>query len=367
MRFVFLFIVCVFTLTAHAEMEGVVVWQPHANGVKFILPKIRNMALSQFVRRYTKAIKSSPVYSSMEGTKELGFPVQGGSFKKLPDSTAEHPNVAVVLNRPAQMADGPTFLAMAAGVFEKEGPRLYAIPIGLETVLSDQDMKAFRSWLNTMDGQLGMGGDDVHPAMYGRNEVGRALGDLSMERDQEIIAYFREYLKNGKGRVFYICGALQRAAVMEGAELHDDIAHLTEDEHRFLNGKFSTVEVIAEEGSELAAAAGARRFKTTNAHHAAVNSDSAYSSEIQPRFKVTGYNIEPNGARGRIVKSIDFPGNAGFATQFHPEVGTFPEERRIIQYVATGWKLRARVAPHVILECLENSLLRSLGIRRSTE
>jgi gamma-glutamyl-gamma-aminobutyrate hydrolase PuuD len=265
------------------------------------------------------------------------------------------------------MADGPTFLATAISVFEKEGPRLYAIPIGLGTVLSEQDMEAFRSWLNTMDGQLGMGGDDVHPVMYGRNEVGRALGDLSVERDREIIEYFRQYLKNGKGRVFYICGALQRAAVMEGAQLHDDIAHLTKGEHRYIDGNFSTVEVIAEEESELAAAAGARRFKTSNAHHAAVNAESARSSEILPRFKVSGYNIEPDGTRGRIVKSIDFPGNAGFATQFHPEVGSSPEERRIIQYVATGWKFRARVAPPVILQCLENSLLRSLGIRLSTE
>jgi gamma-glutamyl-gamma-aminobutyrate hydrolase PuuD len=364
MRFIFLFIVCVFALTARAEMEGVVVWQPHANGVKFILPKLRNTAPSELVRRYTSAMKSSPVYASMEGTQALSFRSGEEAFKELPESTAEHPNVAVVLNRPAQMADGPTFLSTTVRTFEREGPRLYAIPIGLPTVLSAEEMNQFRSRLNSMDGQLGMGGDDVHPAIYGRNGIGRALGDLSVERDQEIIAYFREYLNHGKGRVFYVCGGLQRAAVMDGRELHDDIAHLTNDEHWLINGKFATVEVIAEAGSELAAAAGARRFKTTNAHHASVDADSAFSPEIEPSFIVSGYNVESDGTRGSIVKSLDFPGNAGFGTQFHPEVGTFPEERRIIQYVAMGWKQRARVSSDVILQCMQRDLERSLGIFR---
>jgi gamma-glutamyl-gamma-aminobutyrate hydrolase PuuD len=356
MRWVVLLIASVLSFSAHAEIDGVVVWKPLSNGVKFILPKLRNTAPSEFVRKYTKALKSSPVYASMEDTQSLSFSSETKTFEELPESTTEHPNVAVVLNRPAQMGNGRTFLVVATEVFEREGPRLYSIPIGLQTVLSAQDMQAFRTYLNSMDGQLGMGGDDVHPALYGRNDLGKALGDLSIERDLEIIAYFREYLKNGKGRVFYICGGLQRAAVMDGRELYDDILHLTDDEHRYLNGRFAAVEVLAEAGSELEAAVGNRPFKTSNAHHSAVNPLSGYSSEIVPSFKVSAYNIERNGLPGKIVKALDFPGNAGFGTQFHPEVGTDAAQRRIIEYVAMGWKLRARVSSQVIVECMKSAL-----------
>lgn len=337
-------------------MRGFVVWQPIENGVKYLLPKIPNVAPTELAQRYTKAVKSSAVYRKMTGTQDLQLSASPESFSEFPTSTAEHPNVAVVVNRPAQMLASSPFLPKAVEAFQSEGPRLFAIPIGLETVLSPKEMRQFRKKLNKLDGQLGMGGDDVHPLLYDQKDLTRARGDLSVKRDREIIAYFREYLRHGKGRVFYICGAMQRAAVMEGSALHDDIGQLTQGEHMNTDEKLAVVEVVAEEGSELEAAAGASRFLTSNAHHAAVNPDVVYSSEKTPQFRVSAYNIEPDGVRGQVVKAIDFAENAGFATQFHPELGSFPEERRIIQYVATGWKLRARVSPSVILECMNLEL-----------
>jgi gamma-glutamyl-gamma-aminobutyrate hydrolase PuuD len=365
-RFVSLLIVSLFlgffAMSAHADVDGVYVWQPNPNGVRFLLPKIRNVALSELAQRYTNAVKSSPEYGRMIWARLVPDFSKPEGFSEMPQSTAEHPNVAVILNRPAQMLEGRSVLSETIRVFEKEGPRLFAVPIGLETVLNAEEMEQFRKFINTMDGQLGMGGDDVHPMAYGKSDVGRARGDLSAARDREIIAYFREYLKNGKGRVFYICGALQRAAILDGRALHDDIAHLTQGKHMNEDGLLSAVEVIAEEGSELAAAVGSTRFMTSNAHHSAVDPDSALSADQKPSFQITAYNIEPDGSRGRIVKALEFPGNAGFGTQFHPELSTFPEQKRIVQYVAQGWKLRGRVSPEEILRCLN----RELKLRFST-
>jgi gamma-glutamyl-gamma-aminobutyrate hydrolase PuuD len=345
---------------AHADVEGVVVWEPTSNGVRYLLPKLRGISPSELAQRYETALRASAVYGRMEGAQSLKLLASAQTFSELPASTAEHPNVAVILNRPAQMHDGQTVLFKAVRAFQKEGPRLFAIPIGLGTVLTSQEMDQFRKKLNSMDGQFGMGGDDPHPLFYGQTDTSRTRGDISLERDQEIAAYFREYLEHGKGKVFYVCGSMQRAAAMNGRKLHDDISHLTRAQHMKDNHELAAVEVIAEEGSELAAAAGSRRFITSNYHHVAVKDDHPQGASGKPPLRVTAYNIEPDGTRGRVVKAIEFSDHAGFATQFHPELGSFPEEKRIIQYVATGWKMRARVAPSVILRCMRSAFERRL-------
>lgn len=197
-----------------------------------------------------------------------------------------------------------------------------------------------------------MGGDDAHPELYGLKDTSLTKGDISIARDIEQTEYIRDYLDNGKGRVFCICGSMQRAAIADGHGFLPEIAPITGQQHYGEKGPVM-LEVVAEPDSELAKAAGNTRFLTSNYHHSGVD---AANPRGKPVTSISAYNIEPDGTRGRVVKAIEFPNNAGFATQFHPEFRGSPEEHRIVQYVSQGWKMGARVAPDAIVNCLEKRL-----------
>lgn len=353
------FAIIVMQVWAYAQtpssIDGFVVWQPVPGGVRYLIPKVPGETPSQTAERWQRSMKSSAAYRHMENVRDVVLSTDPSRFSELPPSTEAHPRVAVILNRPKQMTEQSKYLPKAIAAFEKHGPDLYAMPIGLETALTTSQMADVRKKLNDFDGQLGVGGDDTHPSLWRQADRSHLEGDISWRRDIQQSAYMREYLKNGKGRVFYICGSMQRAAVISGYGLHTDIAHITTTPHRQTGEKPLMLEVVVDSDSELAIAAGSNRFETSNYHHAGVNSDIRLSDK--PLANITAYNIEPDGSRGRVVKAIEFEKNAGFATQFHPEFEGSEAERRIVQYVATGWKLRGRYAPAEIARCLEGRLM----------
>lgn len=332
-----------------------IVWQPIPGGPRYVLPKIPGLPPWELAQRWQEAVRKSKVYGGMENTKFLRLSTDPSTFSKLPRSSAEHPNVLVVLNRPNQMTTKSGYLKTVVKSFEHEGPNLLSIPIGLETVLTPQQMKQMRRNMNQFDGQLGVGGDDPHPHTFNNPDTSQALGDISAERDEEQMEYMREYMDNGKGRVFYICGSMQRAAILDGHGFHCDIGHLTKTAQR---GKDKPVmlEVQADPNSELAKAAQSTRFQTSNFHHAGVDGTSVQDPNKLPNSQITSYNIEGDGTRGLIPKSIEFPNNTGFATQFHPEFRGSPEEENIVRYVSTGWKMRGRYTPDDVMNCVERRL-----------
>ena len=345
---------------ASAKVENLWVWQPDPNSsIRYVMPKLKGEALSELSARWQTALKKSKTYGKMENVSHVNLETSAKTFSPLPPSTAENANVAVVLNRPNQMTDKSPYLKTVIKSFEAEGNHLFAIPVGLENVLSPKEMDEFRSKLNSFDGQLGIGGDDPHPKSYSQKSVKETRGDISFKRDIQQSKYMTEYIANGKGRVYYVCGSEQRLGIADGRAFHTDIADVTEVAQRGLNGPV-LLEVTAEEGSELALAAGSTRFQTSNYHHAAV-----HATEVQkgrkPETKITAYNIEADGTRGQLVKAIELPKNAGFATQFHPEFRGSPEENNIVRYVSTGWKMRGRYAPKDVVNCMSKSL-RSLDL-----
>lgn len=337
--------------TSLAEIERLVAWQPDSDDIRYVIPKVRGESLSQFMARWQKTLKSSQVYGPMENIQNVRLSTAPATFSGIPRSTPRTPNVAVVINRPNQLTEKSTYMRTVFSSFQSEGVRLFAIPVGLEEVLSQKDLEVFRKHLNSFDGQLGIGGDDPHPATYGQRDVSNTKGDISFDRDIAQSSYMTEYLRNGKGRVFYICGSMQRCAIADGYSYHDDITHITKTPHQRTDGPVM-MEVVANEDSELAKAAGSTRFMTSNYHHSGV--DATTPPRNPPQSKIVAYNVEPDGTRGQVVKAIQFPNKAGFATQFHPEFRGSPAENNIIRYVTTGWKMRGRYEPDAVLRCIES-------------
>lgn len=350
-----IFWIFLFSSFAFAEIRGFWVWQPEPDGVRFLLPNVKGMNPEILAQRLQKSIKASFRYGKMENAQNLKLSTDPSTFSGLPRSSSEHPNVAVVLNRPKQMLSNNPYISTVIQSFECEGVRLFNIPVGLEMVLSNEDMEDFRNQLNRMDGQLGVGGDDPHPLIYGKADTSKTRGDICEVRDLQQIAYFNAYRKNGLGRVFYICGSMQKAGIGDGFGFHPDIAHLTERPHQG-NGVPILLEIEVEPDSELAQAAGSTRFQTSNYHHGAINAHEIPDPKNPPTSRITAYNIEPSGKKGVIVKAIEFPDHQGIATQFHPEFRGTDEEKRIIEYIAMGWKLPARPSSSKIMQCLSRSL-----------
>lgn len=335
------------------RVERLVLWRPDVKGIRYVIPKLINETAAEMMSRWQSALKKSATYSQMQHTQNVSLSTDRSTFLPISSSSFEHPNVVVILNRPSQMTTAASYIKTVLDSFEKEGPRLFAVPLGLELVLTPDELLEFRKLLNEFDGQLGVGGDDPHPHLYGEKTLGLTEGDISVERDLIQSAYMQEYLENGKGRVFYICGSMQRAAIQDGWGFHPDVSALSATPQRSHDGVV-LVEVQVDPDSELALAAGSIRFQTSNFHHAGIN-ESVTLPGKNPMSRITAYNIEPDGTRGKIVKSIEFPDNRGFATQFHPEFRGSKEEERIIKYVATGWQMRARVGAQAILKCMERT------------
>lgn len=355
-KYISILIVLLWMQMAVAQSPAdLIVWQPLANGPRYVLPHLPGLTPQQLAQKYQEAIRTSSVYGKMENAQHLDLSTDPSTFSRLPTSTAAQPNVMVVLNRPNQMTTKSPYLPTVIKSFEAEGSNLFAVPVGLEVILKPEQMSNFRKQLNTFDGQLGVGGDDPHPNTFKESDLSKTLGDISVERDASQMGYIDEYLKNGKGRVFYVCGSMQRAAILDGHGFHCDIGHLTKTPQRGPDGPVM-LEISADAESEVAMAAGSTKFQTSNYHHAGVNPSGRPGGEKLPSSKITSYNIEGDGTRGVIPKSIEFPGNAGFATQFHPEFRGSPEEVNIVKYVSQGWKMRGRYTPQEIVNCLNRQL-----------
>lgn len=305
-------------VAAGAQVEDLVVWQPEPNGPRYVIPRIRGETPAQTASRWQNTVRNSETYRGMQGTQTLNLHADPSRFASLPRSSSERPNVAVVLNRPNQMANPGAYLARAMGSFEMEGPRLFAIPVGMTEVLRPEEMNQYLRLLNRMDGQLGVGGDDPHPHLYSnpidprtRGLVAQTTGDISMARDQEQMRYIREYIQNGHGRTFQICGSMQRCAIEDGRgflpEIHGP-GRLTQTP-QFLPTGTVMREIVIEPNSELARAAGTTRMMTTNYHHAGVNGREVLPGRT-PVTRITAWNVEGD-RQGAVVKAIEHPGNAG--------------------------------------------------------
>lgn len=274
------FLISILSPPAWTQVEGLAIWSP-GGAVSYVVPKIRRMTLHEEMDWYQRNLRASAVYGGMENAQGLNLSTESATFSRVPESTSEHPIVGVILNRPMQMTSKSSYLPTAISAFQKWGPRLFAVPVGLETLLTAEEMAEFRRRLNRFDGQLGVGGDDPHPLTYQQTDTAKTRGDISVERDLAQMAYIKEYLKNGKGRVFYVCGSMQRAAILDGHGFHGDLGHLSDEPQQGPYGP-RMLEVVAEAESEIALAAQATQFMTSSFHHAGLDALNPQDSERPP-------------------------------------------------------------------------------------
>jgi putative glutamine amidotransferase len=150
--------------------------------------------------------------------------------------------------------------------------RWIAMEPGVEVVkLSFHDQNA--SKVETCDGILFSGGEDVHPTLYGKPEYVEEYGlkEIIPDRDQfeyEVI----EKALDSKKPVLGICRGLQLINVYLGGTLLPDIPTLLQSkEHGKISGQDQTHDIRVESSSMLHKIAGKDMGVVNSAHHQGVD------------------------------------------------------------------------------------------------
>ena len=183
---------------------------------------------------------------------------------------------------------------------------------GLPLVLpiADDDPQLIEDILDSVDGLLFTGGEDVAPAYYHEPHDERCQ-EPDRERDLFEIHLARAAMSR-HAPIFGICRGLQVINVAAGGTLYQDIAcrtgtreyHAagTPERRRLIHG----VRILA--GSQLQAIMGVTESQVTSTHH-------QFVKDLAPGFRVGAESIEDG-----IVEGIEAPEQAFLvAVQWHPE------------------------------------------------
>ncbi len=198
------------------------------------------------------------------------------------------------------------------------------------------DREAIDRLLDSVDGVLLTGGDDLHPRAYGQ-ELHPKAELMDAERDASDIEIARAALDRGLP-VLGICAGMQLLNVALGGDLHQHLADLRGTRFPALlpiHDAQETAEkqhgVSVERGSRLAAAVGAGGIVTNSRHHQAVD-------RIGERLAVTAV------AEDGVVEAIELE-NAPFVVgvQWHPEELTADSgQRRLFETFIDAARRRTR-------------------------
>ena len=96
------------------------------------------------------------------------------------------------------------------------------IPVGMENLLSESELKTFHDFIVKKSNALVLlGGADIHPSLYGEKINGAR--NLNRQRDIVELSLLNNFLKNSDGIVVGFCRGHQLLGVSQGAKLIQDI------------------------------------------------------------------------------------------------------------------------------------------------
>lgn len=219
----------------------------------------------------------------------------------------------------------PTFLSERTDLYTlgSEYPQAVLDAGGLPLLLPHHHPEDAARVLDGFDGLVLVGGDDIHPNRYGRDDLGLSKGVRDSADDSDL-AFAAAAMELGIP-LFAICRGYQALNVAMGGTLHqdsttDDGLHrpISDVPHEVMSERHP-IEVVP--GSRLAEAYGKREHVVNSIHHQSIE-------EIAPGFRAVAWApdgtieaIEPEDESARVL-----------AVQWHPEKITAEGDDVLFRY-----------------------------------
>lgn len=200
------------------------------------------------------------------------------------------------------------------------------LPMRWDLVLSAKDFRDFKDKVaNEIPMLIAMGGEDVHPVLYGAQNL--YAHNVIHSRDVYEIAFIKKYVEAQKGFILGICRGHQIASVALGYQLTQDVPSMHGDEVGHANHEHP-IKILTTTHSILKSAlnkfgtsklgqtkiGNVARVVVNSLHHQAVRflSDRGYTVK---RTELELAAISDDG----VVEALEFKNGKGLLLQFHPE------------------------------------------------
>lgn len=290
------------TQVAWADM-GFVLWKPEGYSFTFAIPLKEGKSEQEAVEEYLGSLEKNPELKKFAQYFENHKP---GKLEKFEE--AKKVSVFAIANDPGDLAPTAKRLHGMMDPLEKRGAKIFVLPVAATASLDSSEKKEFQALLNKeADLLVAMGGDDIHPDLYGMPM--RYSVNTNLSRDKEEVSLVKSYLQEGEGFFYGVCRGHQMACVASGCTLISDIQK--ELDMKYPTDVMRTIRINKDAG-ELTKKifGGKKKIEGYNYHHQAV-----IVPEGAP-LKVTA-SAE---LKHSIVQMAEYNGGRGISVQFHPEL-----------------------------------------------
>jgi gamma-glutamyl-gamma-aminobutyrate hydrolase PuuD len=194
----------------------------------------------------------------------------------------------------------------------RKGADTVVIPVAATASLKPAEAAEFRALLNRdFDAMVAVGGDDIHPSLYGDPDPRHLAVKTNLARDREELAIVRSYLKDGQGFFSGICRGHQMGGVAGGCRLIKDIdaelglSHPNGQDHKIVRGPRAGALTKRLFGPD-------KEITVMSLHHQSVVDPGSGNKLV----RVTGF---AKGKR-KIAEISEYAGGRGLSVQTHPEL-----------------------------------------------
>ena len=324
-------LIFLFSPFCFAEVTGLKIYQDN-EGLQFLLPKMKELNSTLFITKYLELLNSHPKYHQMMDDQVKIGPGTEKDFLPIMDKKTVS---VLVANRPGHMNRRDIILPTVLSELSNAGSIPIILPVGLELILSNRELKQFHDFIaQEIKFLIHLGGADIHPSLYG--EELRGARDTYLKRDIVELNLVKTYIAHEKGMIVGFCRGHQLIGVAQGLKLIQDIprepifssaiSHSADSEMNNDHGRVSAYHEIqfSSETSLLREIFEGNNILVNSRHHQAVeyveNHPKVFISATEGDYK--------------MVEALEFKNGRGYTFQFHPEDMKTEVSKVILQSLA---------------------------------
>ncbi len=285
---------------------SLIVWKPSGYEYSFVLPQKEGESASAAVERYLQELRSDPQLKTFADHLSI---VPRGSVESL--SPQKKPMVLGIANDSFDLDPQPERVRRVLGPLEERGGATFLAPIAVTKGLSEDDANDFRKKVGAnFDGLVSMGGDDIHPSLYGDKDPKGLSVNTNLSRDKEELLLVRAYLNEGKGMFAGICRGHQMGGIAASCPLVKDIREeLNLDHPKNIDHSIAPNKDAGR--LTLSLFDGNSSIVVNSIHHQSI----AIPEKPNPKIKITALAKD----QSTIAEIAEYYNGRGLSVQSHPE------------------------------------------------